>query len=106
VKLLVWDARPQYVDYHGQTIETFTRSALAKALNREFATICAMERNGVLPHPRLKDGRGRWLYTRPQILAMVALAEEEGVLDPRYRRKFSERFITEAHRILSELPTL
>jgi len=103
--LLVWDGRPQYVEFRGQTIEVFTRTALAKALNREFATVCSLERKGILIHPRIRDGRGRWLYTRAQILALVNLAEEEGVIDPRYRRTFSPRFIEQAHLILSQLPS-
>jgi hypothetical protein len=101
-----WDAKPQYVDYHGLTLEAFYRSALAKALNRTLSGIRTMERNGVLCHPALKDGRQppRWLYTRDQIEDLVRLAEEEGVIDPRYRRPFSPYFIASAHQILKRLP--
>jgi hypothetical protein len=101
-----WDGKPRYVDYQGQTIETFTRGALSIALNRTVTTIRAMERKGVLCHPPIKDGRGHWLYTRDQIVDLVALATEEMVIDPRYRRPFSERFIQEAHRIISRRPQL
>lgn len=100
-----WDAHPKYVDYHGQTLEMFTRGALAQALNREQGTIRSMERKGVLCHPRLRDGRKWWMYSRAQIEALVQLAEEEGVLNPNYRNPFSERFIREAHSILNKLPS-
>ena len=105
-KPTTWDGRPQYVDYHGQVIEAFTRTALAKALNREHGTIRAMERKGVLCHPRLKNGRGVWIYTRDQIEDLIRLAEEEKVLDPRYRNIFSKRFIEGAKTILTRLPSL
>ena len=101
-----WDSKPRYVDYRGQTVEMFYRSALATALNREIVSIRSMEHKGVLSHPRLKDGRSRWLYTRDQIEDLVVLATEEGVIDPRYRRPFTERFIREAHQILQRLPKL
>jgi hypothetical protein len=100
----IWDVRPQQLDYNGKTIEMFNRGAVAKALNREVVTIRSMERKGVLCHPRLKDVRGRWLYTRGQIEDLIQLAKEEEVLDPRFRRPFSDRFIREAHAILSALP--
>jgi hypothetical protein len=100
----VWDSHPQYVNYKGQTIETFTRGALSKALNREYNSIRAMERKGVLCHPRLKNGRGVWMYTRDQIDDLIKLADEENVMDPRRRNVFSDRFIAEAHAILSRLP--
>lgn len=101
----VWDSKPHTVDYHGQTIEVFYRSALAKALNRAIVTIRSMEAKGVISTPRLRDGANRWLYTREQIEAMVELAREEGVLDPRYRRPFTQRFIDQAHAILNRLPS-
>lgn len=100
----VWDVRPQELEYNGRVIVMFKRGALAKALNREVVTIRSLERKGVLCHPRLKDGCGRWLYTGDQIEDLIQLATDEGVLDPRFRKPFSNRFITEAHAILSRLP--
>lgn len=100
----IWDGRPRFVDYKGQTIEVFHRSAVAVALNRAYPTVRTMEHKGVLCTPALKDGRGRWLYTRDQIEDLVTLAEEEGVIDPNYRKPFSDRFIREAHQILQRLP--
>lgn len=101
-----WDAHPKYLIYSGQTIEMFTRGALAKALNRELVTIRGMERKGVLSHSRLKSTRGWFLYTRDQIEDLVRLAEEENVLNPSFRKTFSPRFIDEANRIIKRLPTL
>jgi hypothetical protein len=102
----VWDGKPQEVEYRGQNIEVFYRSALAMALNRKIGTICAMERNGVLCHPRLRSGRGRWLYTRDQIEELAALAVAENLSDPRYRRPFTNHFIEQAWAILSRLPDI
>lgn len=104
--ITVWDGKPRYVDYKGQTTECFTRGNLALALNRSVNTIRAMERKGVLCHPKIKDGRGHWLYTRDQIVDLIRLATEEGVIDPRYRHTFSPFFIQQAHYILNRLPTL
>ena len=100
----VWDSKSKFVDYKGLTIETFTRSALAKALNRKIGTIRKMEMDGVLCTPLLRDGRGWWAYTRDQIEDLVKLATEEGVLDPSYRRPFTARFAREAKQILNRLP--
>lgn len=102
---IAWDEQPHYVLYKGQTIEVFWRGALAKALNRTVVAIRAMERKGSIRTPALFDKHERWLYTRDQIEDMVKLAKEEGVLDPRTTRKFSDRFVKEAHRILGRRPS-
>lgn len=99
-----WDAKPKYLYYKGETKEFFTRSALAQALHRTVAAIRSMELKGVLCHPLIQNSRGHWLYTRGQIEDLVTLAKEEGVLEPRFRRSFSARFIREAHRILKREP--
>lgn len=100
-----WDHKHRLLDYHGQMVVFFGRSNLAKALNRSVAAIRAMELKGVLCHPRLKDPtRGHWLYTESQILDLVKLAEEEGVINPNLKRPFSIRFKEEAWAILSRLP--
>lgn len=99
-----WDARPRYVYFQGRNVEVFTRGDLARALNRQLVTIRLMEQHGVLRHPKLRNKRGFWCYTRDQIEDLVRLAAEEGVLDPRFRRPFSKRFITDAHQILQRLP--
>lgn len=101
-----WDVKPKYVFYEGQTIEAFTRISLSLALNREVVTIRAMERKGILCSPRLVNKHGVRLYTRDQIEDLVTLAKKEGVLNPLLRKPFSDRFITEAHRILHRKPQL
>lgn len=99
-----WDGRWKLLNIDGHNVVMFPRSALAKALNRSLGTIRMWERNRVLCHPRIRDNRGHWLYTEGQILALITLAEEEGVIDPDYRRPFSERFIREAWAILHLRP--
>jgi hypothetical protein len=37
---------------------------------------------------------------------MIQLAEEEGVINPNYRKPFSKRFINEAHGILGRMPSI
>lgn len=104
MKLETWDAKPKYLYWRGQTMEFFTRSALAKALNREVGTIRSMELKGVLCHPPVRDNRNHWLYTREQVEALVKLATEEDVIDPRFRNAFTDRFVREANQILSREP--
>ena len=101
-----WDGRWHALDYQGMVVIFFERAALAKALNRSVAAIRAMERKGVICKPkiRLPSYPNPWLYTEEQITAMIQLAEEEGVINPNYRRPFSQRFINEAHSILGRMP--
>jgi len=99
-----WDEKPKALYYNGVTTQFFTRRDLGMALNREPGTIRQLEDKGVLCHPLVRNHRGHWLYTREQIEALIELAREEGVLDPRYRKSFSERFIREAWRILKREP--
>lgn len=101
-----WDGRWHALDYHGNIVIFFERAGLAKALNRSVAAIRAMERKGIIckPSVRLPSYPHPWLYTESQVVAMMQLAEEEGVLNPNYRRPFSQRFINEAHSILGRMP--
>ena len=94
-----WDAKPVWMSVHGETKEMFLKSALAMALNRQLVTIRSWEHMGVLSRPRLRNYRGRWLYSRDQIEDLMKLAEEEGLMDPNLRKQFSDRFITEANKI-------
>lgn len=102
--MIGWDDHPTKIEVRGQTIETFKRGALGKALNRTVTTIRSMEYAGVLCHPRLKDRAGRWLYTRDQIEDLIKLATEEGLMDPKKKKPFTGRFQLEAKRILSRVP--
>lgn len=101
-----WDGRFHVLDYHGVRTVFFERIGLATALNRKVTAILRMERDGIIPKPtlRLPKHPKPYLYTERQILAMIALAEEEGVINPDYRRKFSPRFIQQAHAILGVKP--
>jgi hypothetical protein len=101
-----WDGKFHALDYHGQIVIFFEREGLAKALNRKPSSIHAMEHKGILckPKVRLPSYPHPWLYTESQILAMIQLAEEEGVLNPNYRKPFTKRFINEAHSILGRMP--
>jgi hypothetical protein len=102
-----WDVRPKLMYYRGQNVEFFMRGSLALALNRAVVTIRRLEEKGILCQPRIQSAakHGRWLYTRDQIEDLVKLAEEEGVINPSYRRPFSDRFTEEAHAILNRLPS-
>lgn len=88
----------------GRTFITYRIGALARALNRQPGTIRSMVTKGVLCHPRLMNKAEQWLFTRDQITDLVTLAEEEGVIDPKHRNPFTERFITQAHAILTRQP--
>lgn len=101
-----WDDRYHVLDYHGNRVVFFERAALAKALNRTVAAILRMEREGIIPRPHLRMPKHprAYLYTEGQILAMIALAEEEGVINPAYHHRFTPRFIHQAHDILGVVP--
>lgn len=78
---------PRIYSVHGREVEFFTLGVLAFALNRKPVTIRKWEADGVLPKPRavtpVSDPRGRRrLYTKGQILGLVKIAEEEGILLP------------------------
>lgn len=100
-----WAAHPKFVYVNGITVEVFTRGALAEALNRKVVSIRAMEDKGIIRTPALKGNNGRWYYTRDQIEDLQRLATEEGVIDPKLRTPFSQRFINDAWKILSRQPT-
>jgi hypothetical protein len=100
-----WETSGKVLIYRGQATEFFHRGALAMALNRTMVAIRAMVTKKIIPNPRLQDEAGRYLYTRDQIEDMIALAIEEGVYDPRLTRRFSPRFVEEAHRILLRSPS-
>jgi len=101
-----WDSRPSVLLYHYQPTEFFTRGGLALALNRQVVTIRVMENKGIICRPPVKNSRGHWLYTRDQIEDLITLAIEEQVIDPRFHRPFTRRFVEEAHVILRRLPAI
>ena len=101
-----WDDKWHALDYHGQIVIFFERAGLAKALNRTPDAIRAWEQKGIICKPKIRLPKypHPWLYTESQVLAMMQLAEEEGVINPNYRKPFSKRFINEAHSILGRMP--
>ena len=99
-----WDSRPQHLYFEERNITFYTRGALATALNRKVVTIRTWEANGVLCRSRLKNTRGQYIYTREQIEDLIKLADEEGVLNPDFRKPLTERFSREAHRIIRRKP--
>jgi hypothetical protein len=92
-----WDALPRKYTVRGKTVEFFTIGALAKALNRKTVTLRLWEANGTIPvslwRSPSEDYRGKQrLYSRAIIEAMVEIAREEGVLDPKSRNIHNSRF--------------
>ncbi len=95
-----WDTHPQMHYVHDKAVEFFSIAALATALNRRPVTIRMWENKGYLPKASFRtkgmEKGSRRLYTRSQIEGLVAIAREEGLLDPSPRRaiektKFPER---------------
>lgn len=95
---IIWDNRPYSKLIGGQPTELFSIGALALALDRSLVTIRLWTRTGRLPQSTYRlptryidivnpDGtrdrreqKGRRLYTRAQIEAVVRIASEHGFL--------------------------
>jgi hypothetical protein len=87
-----WDANPVYYIVSGQRQEFFTIRHLAAALNYSQQSIRAWENSGLLarspyrsPKPRTptiggRNTKGKRLWTRAQIEAILRIAKEEGVI--------------------------
>lgn len=88
----VWDEKPTFYLFGGVEREFFTISQLAMALGRSVVTIRSWEHKGLLPKtpyrsPRPKGEmlpgvvpKGMRLWTRDQILGILRIASEEGVI--------------------------
>lgn len=99
-----WDRTPKTFRYKGEDREFFMIGALAEALGKSEKTIRKWISQGVIPDAplrtpkipntlgsgRTQDGAGRRLWTRPQIEAIVAIAQEEGILPGRSTKDHSE----------------
>ena len=90
-----WDARPTTKIVNGSPVEFFTIGAIASALGRSAVTIRLWIRNKRIPAAtyRLPDRnniKGRRLYTREQVTAIIEVAEKHGIIG-------SERVIWEQH---------
>jgi hypothetical protein len=87
-----WDDKPYFYTVNGTKKEFFTISHLSAALGRSIVTIRSWEKRGYLPRtpyssPRPKGdslpnvpAKGRRLWTRDQILGILKIASEEGVI--------------------------
>lgn len=93
---------PRMMEVRGEMREFFPIGALARALKREVQSIRVWERKNYLPEatyrsPGRKQDR---LYTRRQILGLVALAEEEGLMDPSKKKRIDQTKFPERARNL------
>lgn len=82
-----WLSNPRKLFLNGKEVEFFTIGELASALNRKPVTIRKWEADGIIPKATYiapsGDKRGkRRLYTKDQILGMIQIAWEEGLLEP------------------------
>lgn len=97
---------PREMEVRGVLREFFTIGALARALNREVQTLRVWERREYLPtavyrSPGRKQDR---LYTRRQIIGLVALATEEGLMDPAKKKRIDQtKFPDRAHKLFAAL---
>jgi len=103
------------VTVHGVQFKVFSRSVVAKALNRCLLTIQLWNKNGTIPEPifDLKDGR-RW-YSAQEIRIFKALLEQEGLTrfgpdgkikksgKPIGRTNFKKRAALESRRLKKEV---
>lgn len=81
----VWDSRPTQKVINGQTVDFFSIGAVCAALGRPAVTIRLWIREGHLPAatyrmPDRNEIKGRRLYTRAQVEALIAVAEAHGIL--------------------------
>jgi hypothetical protein len=94
----------------GRAVELFTISDVAELLNRRPVTIRKWEEKGFIPKATYakpganKDPRGRRrLYSREQVIALVTLADAEGILHNPHAQISQTNF---AARVLSEFKRL
>lgn len=98
-EMSTWDSRAYQKVVNGKTVELFAIGALAAALGRPLVTIRLWTNQGKLPqaiyrlptrqvplygaHGQVKaykEQKGRRLYTRAQIEAVIRIANEHGIL--------------------------
>lgn len=92
VEINDWDAKPVYYKVNGEKREFFTISHLAKALGYSVQSIRAWEAMSLLPRSGIRGPRtvrpvaagrsdkGKRLWTREQIEAILATAQKHRVL--------------------------
>ena len=90
-----WDAHPQIKRVHGKDVEMFHIGALAKAVGRTQATVRGWFEQGILPETpyrlptREVNGqarKGKRLFTREMIGAVVEVFDKHRLLGPGSRR--------------------
>jgi hypothetical protein len=90
--VLQWDAKPQVKTLpNGRDVELFTVGALAHALGRPFVSIRVWNENGYLPKAPYRlptksnkhgeEHKGKRLYSRAMIEAVVEIFAKNGLLD-------------------------
>lgn len=94
----------------GKEVELFSISQLAEVLNRKPVTLRLWEQKGFLPKATYvkpgkdKDPRGRRrLYSREQVLALVQIAEEEGILFDLHKQISKTQFRAKALHAFREI---
>jgi hypothetical protein len=94
-----WDSNARYYRIRGQRRVFYPISSLARALNRKTITIRKWEESGVLPEAQFRTpGEGKSqhrLYTREQILGLVEIAADCGILDASKRNRINQTNFTE-----------
>lgn len=104
----IWDDSPRTYAVKGKETKFYTISALATALRRKTVTMRKWEKKGYLPEARFRSpGAGKKqdrLYTRPQIEGLVAIAKEEGLMQPQKKMRIDQtKFPERAHRLFEAL---
>jgi hypothetical protein len=94
----------------GKEVELFSISELAEALNRKPVTLRKWEQKGIIPKATFvkpganQDPRGRRrLYSREQVLALVRLADEEGILHDLHKQVTKTQFRAKAWAAFREI---
>lgn len=101
-----WDAKPFTKTLpNGSDIELFTVGALASALGRPFASVKMWNERGYLPAPPYRlptkkdkhgeDHKGRRLYSRAMIEAVVGILDKAGLLQVKRIEWSHHRLLTE-----------
>lgn len=104
-----WDTRPVVKLVKGKEVEFYTIGALCSALGRPAVTIRLWIRQGHLPAAtfRMPDRngiKGRRLYTREQVEAIISVARSHRILDsPRIEWSKHKTFAEEIREIWSTL---
>jgi len=99
---------PILMRYQGEVTEFYKIGALARSLNRSVVTIRKWQDKGIIPKPNFAiptkalGGKIR-LYSRPQVLGLREIAEEEGILIDTTKAITHTRFEERAFNLFREL---